>query len=627
MTASSTPSRSPSPTRSLQGANLGATPTAATATSTGGNVAGPNPSSATNPGTMQGATTLDLGTAYTVSPMLARNRNSRRSSLSVHALNAIKLNNDLAGELGTQIPLPPNAGRVLFSPAPKGSPPGVGVTAPVVAAPAGPPAGRTIVIDGRPMTLSQVPAKKDEFVVARLYDKTKRDDLDPEARQAFVDGATGAVLARKNRLRTLSTKEDDDGVLSHVHNLRTQLQTLKDHLVQYDLVDVFTIISPTDLATSGNVRSGDDGNPIVFDLFVDYSRLHKAEVASSNAWYNSWIAPGQPYVKENLQHSFDFLKNNTDETLWSKCLEEHDEFHPIQRGGPLMLFLLLSRIHNSSETAVEYLKTKVKSLKISKIQGENVETVVSLIKSAYNALLSASTPTRSYVPDDFAKTVLEVMQTSSHAGFTQVFEDEVATARRLADKHGGVPDWPSITETLNQAQNTYNRLVAGGEWLDTGRKRAPALHVSTMEPPRKCRRRCFNCDSEDHLLPDCPEPRDEAKIKANLQKFRDSQKKSKVQYKTAKDGRRLVLNSKGLYVHDVKGDAKKAKREAKKASKNDKLASDLTDTVTSLFTSLQPPSQPPATSPAPALTAQPSGGTLASHRAAIKAKLLAKLQG
>ena len=89
-----------------------------------------------------------------------------------------------------------------------------------------------------------------------------------------------------------------------------------------------------------------------------------------------------------------------------------------------MLFLILSRIQNLSKTAVKHLKNKVTSIKIKKVQGENVEIVCSQIKSAYKALEGASTETRNYVPDDFCSSLLDVMQTSSNSEFNDTFKHE-----------------------------------------------------------------------------------------------------------------------------------------------------------------------------------------------------------
>ena len=219
-------------------------------------------------------------------------------------------------------------------------------------------------------------------MVARLYNKTERHLLDSEAKQAFINSATGFVLSKKNKLRTLSTREDDDGILAHVTNLKNQLRSIQDHLVSYDMADVFSIIGAHDIEATGSILSNDDGTPHVSDLFTDYPRLHVAEVTTSNVWYNTWVVPEQPYVKENLKLSLDFLQNNTDESLWSKCMEDYMGYKPIQQGGPLMFHLLLNKIQNSSESAVEHLRQKVAAIRINKVQGEDVEIVCSQIKSA-----------------------------------------------------------------------------------------------------------------------------------------------------------------------------------------------------------------------------------------------------
>ena len=235
----------------------------------------------------------------------------------------------------------------------------------------------------------------------------------------------------------LSTKEDEDGILKQVNNTRSQLRLLQEHMHLNDIVDVFTIVSVDDVLRTGAIHEAPEGGPLVFDLFVDYPRLHAAQVAASNAWCNTWLGPNHPYVQTNLQLTFELLKNSTTEKLWTKCLDEHEEFHPIQQGGPLMFCLIMKHIQNSSEAAVKHLRTKIKNLKISKVPDENVDTVVSLIKSGYYALLNASTPGCSYVSDDFPKTILTVMQTSARTKFNEVFKEEQNRVQREADKYGG----------------------------------------------------------------------------------------------------------------------------------------------------------------------------------------------
>ena len=178
---------------------------------------------------------LDLGNVTFSSPVRQRARNSRRSTLSTSAINAIRLNNELVGETGNVLPVP-GANRALFSPTPRdttslGTPSSLGTArsqpqsaplpqnAPQMPRPPGAPAGRTIIVDGCPLRLSQLPANQDDFIVARLYNKTKRQERDADSKQTFVDSVTGFALSKKNKLLTLSTRDDDDSILAHVTNL------------------------------------------------------------------------------------------------------------------------------------------------------------------------------------------------------------------------------------------------------------------------------------------------------------------------------------------------------------------------------------------------------------------------
>lgn len=593
----------------------------------------------------------DLGVAPFTSPTATRRgRNPRRETLTAEAIRAIRLNNELAGEDGLRYAAPEdsNLSRTLFSGTPKPPrppPPGVHTSL----------HGRKIVIDGRSMDLSDLPADMDTFSKMRRWDKLLRANLSGEERELFHTSATTQALAKHNKLCTLSTKEDEDGILKQVNNTRSQLRLLQEHMTLNDIADVFTIVSVDDVLVTGSIHEGPQGGPLVYDLFQDYPRLHAAQVAASNAWYNTWLAANQPYVKENLQLTFELLKNSTEVKLWTKCLDEYEDFHPIQQGGPLMFYIIMKNIQNSSEAAVEHLRNKIKALNIRKVPEENVETIVSLIKSAHYALLNASTPGRSFVPDDFPKQLLEIMQTSTNKEFNDVFQDEKSKAQRDADKHGGQPAWPSVAEILRLALNTYRRLVQSGDWDGTavGSKRRALTAPTTAPrdstggyghrqgrgsgpPPFRRPRICFNCEKEGHLVPTCPDPIDPERIKKNKKAFLDSKRDSDTsrsqlpKYKTAKDGKRLVLNERGLYVQDVAANAKAQAKAQKKAqaqeTKLNKLADHLTDRVTGLLARMSSSSTTTAPSNSPVSSQSLIATDLNSHRDSIRQALLADLR-
>ena len=347
------------------------------------------------------------------------------------------------------------------------------------------------------------------------------------------------MLTKHNKLNFIDITPNAEGALNQVHNLQAQLKSLRQHCVKYDIVDTCTIVIPIDVSKSHQIRAE------TFDIFTDYPKLHPDIVANSCAFYNLWAA--QPYVSENMGLVYNLLQSNTDEALWNKCLEEYEEFEPVQQGGPLMFFLILKHIQDVSENSIQHLRSQLEKMKISKVPGENVGVVVSLVKATYKTLQAASSKHHSYIPDDFPKTVLQIFQTSSVSEFNQAFEDEEKLAQRRADKLGGLPDWPTISEITSLATNTYTRLKGSNQWVRP--RPAAALNAATksnsksnstsrsnlksnananlqfdekdVDGTKKSKRydpECWNCGGS-HSLKDCTKPHDDDKIKSNKNKF------------------------------------------------------------------------------------------------------------
>lgn len=312
---------------------------------------------------------------------------------------------------------------------------------------------KSVLIDGRVMRVKKR-VDKSLNPQPRLWDKEKRADLDPKTRQAFQQAAIQLVLPEDNKLSVHPLLRNSDSKLQLVHDLRSQLLTLKEHLLTYDIGDVFTVVSPLDVDRSGAVE------PTSFDLLRDYMILHPVQVALSNRWYSDWI--DETYVRENLSLTYQFLKSNTDAALWSLCLDEYDQYPPNCQGGPLMFILTLKRIQDSSEAAIEYLLKTVRNLKISALPGEDVEKAVTLVRATYSLLLDSSTEDRDYVPQTFQQTVLHVFQTTSVSRFNAAFAAEEHDAQVYAYKHGGIPVFPTVEESLRLATNMFRAMK--DEW-------------------------------------------------------------------------------------------------------------------------------------------------------------------
>jgi Zinc knuckle len=455
---------------------------------------------------------------------------------------------------------------------------------------------KQIVIDGDYVTLLPTAKSHGELGV-RLFKKQNRSKLSPEGLDYFRKSLISYVLPKDNKLSTPAIT-DTEGHLKAVSNLDTQLGLIRRHFEMHDCIDVFSIVIPHgDLMTDPGLRE-------VTSLFTSYPRLHVDIVANSNTWYHTWAM--DPCYAENLNFTYEMLRKNTADELWLKCQEDYDEFSPAQRGGPLMLFLILRRIQDVSEAAIDHVKAAVVHLKIREIPGENVDKAVSLIKAAYSLFRSASSPCHSYIPDDFNKTILLVFQTSSVHAFNNAFKQELTEAQHLADKTGKVVEWPSISELTKMATAIYHRLLASNKWHATAQTRRKALlgagPTTSQAPPRDTSQlKCFNCGEHGHSARECSKPRDSATFKKNLDAFRKAKRErgmrsdGRSSHPRPRETRSLngvpeVKNKNGKFVPDQKA-LKAARDAAYKAQLADELSAAL--------------AEPTSSQPGPA--AQPSG--------------------
>ena len=75
----------------------------------------------------------------------------------------------------------------------------------------------------------------------------------------------------------------------------------------------------------------------------------------------------------------------------NRCLDLYEEYTPIQQRGPLIAYLILQGIQDSSKQALDMLKNQITKLDIKKLPSEDVYHVVGLVKSTYKVLKSSST--------------------------------------------------------------------------------------------------------------------------------------------------------------------------------------------------------------------------------------------
>ena len=132
-----------------------------------------------------------------------------------------------------------------------------------------------------------------ETVAATTYPKTARTTWTNSDLMKVKEKAIGNVLAKGDKLAVPVFKsQKDDTILVQVVKLRVQLKALKEHLVTFDMLDVFMIVMPLDVLSSPEMAAG----AVPYDLFQHYAKLNIELVALSNHWYCRWA--DKPYFNE-----------------------------------------------------------------------------------------------------------------------------------------------------------------------------------------------------------------------------------------------------------------------------------------------------------------------------------------
>jgi hypothetical protein len=245
-----------------------------------------------------------------------------------------------------------------------------------------------------------------------------------------------------------------------------------------------------------------------------------------------------------------------------------------------MLFLILRRIRDTSEAAIDQLKIKFRTLQIRDYPGKDVDF------------------------DDFVETIYVIFQTSSVESFNRVFKDRKEELFWSADELNRTSEWPQPKALFNLASKTYSRLKIAGDWdipAETKKKSADGYTATGTNPGSNQRSgsrpsgnlKCFNC-GENHLLPDCPKPRDEDKIAKARAEFQKNKPpcRGKPKHKTDRNGRPLVRNKNGAYVLDQK----KVKAEKNKSKKSEEAANAIVQALQARTAPAQT-EQPPAGAP------------------------------
>ena len=298
----------------------------------------------------------------------------------------------------------------------------------------------------------------------------------------------------------VSVSEADLSVLSNTYELVQQNKLLCDHLTEWDMTDVFTLVKGID-ATTNEAET--------VDLLQEWPKITATEVEKSNEWYHTNTDKDvAPWVRQNLDISNKFILDSCETDMRAQLTDLLAKRTVAERGGPLTFYLLMQRLQVNSERAIKHLIACVKKMDVKDFDGENIIEVVAQINGAHQKLKMVSFGTAtSAVPMSFNEDIMDVLQTSSTEQFNAAFDYRAqrATTKLMSST---IKANYSIESILDAATDLYNQMIQDGTWLGKDHKAKEVAFKAQMDvnqSSRNAKGPCFNCGGE-HMMKDCQKP-------------------------------------------------------------------------------------------------------------------------
>jgi hypothetical protein len=153
--------------------------------------------------------------------------------------------------------------------------------------------------------------------------------------------------------------------LGDVVHIGSHLDLLLQHLEQNDLAFLLNILQYNE-----NDPKNTRFHKIV-NILKNLGTVSCRDVANNNKWLREFVDMDQcPYVNYGLTVLMNFTRNNCDDMLNAKIIEEYNQYTAAEQGGNLYLAIALSFLSHATEDECYAIANTLFSLKVTDLPGE-----------------------------------------------------------------------------------------------------------------------------------------------------------------------------------------------------------------------------------------------------------------
>lgn len=264
--------------------------------------------------------------------------------------------------------------------------------------------------------------------------------------------------------------------------IETFLTDLMARLYYYDAADVLTeqiILGPmTDPNDDSDRFDPVNGVGNIVDFSEEWDRIGNDKkytlsmIAEANLWDQRYTKEEYDITLQDAQYVHTLLINSMSEELKDEVLGDlRRNFSEYGVSGSLTFAIMINKVINLSESAIDGLKKCLKEQNISEIPGQNVALLTRRMHYGLNRLKHNDAS-----PRNVQTMIFDVMSSSS----VPEFDEWIKVYKNLTDlcPKSQMPDYVQL---LNDIDDKYKELCGGGKWHggdDNGGKTAFQLRGS-----------------------------------------------------------------------------------------------------------------------------------------------------
>ena len=284
-----------------------------------------------------------------------------------------------------------------------------------------------------------------------------RAKISVKEKLAMIKEATTVLETKMGKIDHESINGANDEQLENNVEVETFLYKMEKHLLKFGMAKIFekfTILEEDETEADRWMSRKTVNLLTAWDQIGTGKQITLDQIAESLEWMKLYATEASASFLDDVEWSHTFLVNSMEEDLQESVhMTLIKNFRGECMGGPLTFGIMIDKIINLSEIAIEGMISHIKQYEIKSVPDENVEKICRRFQYALKRLENNGSLSR-----DLITALFKVFQTSSVTEYNELFKLWKRSLDLTGDRR------PTYQQILDKAMEWYSNMMVAGEW-------------------------------------------------------------------------------------------------------------------------------------------------------------------